>query len=90
MTTKKKATKKKSGILKLKKFSLNATVVTFDGNIIGEYVNDEFRPNDHGDSLCFVWMQASQPRDMLTYLVRQLDAITNPPKKNFKRKVEAE
>jgi len=57
--------------------------------LVGRYYEGEFFPSLLGGQLGFVWMMVHNPKEVLFHLKRQQENIKNPPKRNFKRKVEA-
>lgn len=89
MTTKKKE-KKVPTVFKSKGIEVDTVSgsVSVKGEVVGEFVSDEFRPNDKGDSMGLCWMAVTDPKNCLTYVGRQIENIANPPKRTFKRKVE--
>ena len=93
MVTKKKAVKAKKvpTVFKSKGIEVDTVsgTVKVKDEVVGSWSNDEFNPNEKGDVMGLCWMAVTDPKNCLTYVGRQIENIANPPKRTFKRKVEA-
>jgi len=84
---KKTAPKKKTEWYRRDGFEVKGSVVTYKDVVVGEFENFHFRPNDEGDKMGLCFMEVTEAKNCLTYLINQLANIKNPPVKKFYKKV---